>query len=121
MKSKKRETYKEERPWGGFSQFTHNEVSTVKILKVLPGQRNSLQYHLHRQELWVTMDDNSKVTVGDKTWKPKPFEEVFIEQGQHHRFAGVGTEPGHIMEISFGNFNEDDNTRVEDDYGRVKK
>ena len=29
--------YKEERPWGVFEQFTHNENSTVKILTVNEG------------------------------------------------------------------------------------
>ena len=26
-----------ERPWGKFEQFTHNELSTVKIIEVLAG------------------------------------------------------------------------------------
>ena len=32
-----------EKPWGGFEQFTLNEISTVKILTIKPGQTFSLQ------------------------------------------------------------------------------
>jgi len=120
MSKERKETYKEERPWGGFTQFTHNELSTVKILKVDPNEKNSLQYHHHRQELWVPLDDNSLVTVGDKTWNAKKFEEVFIDTKQNHRLAGASGAPGYVMEISFGDFDENDIVRIEDTYGRAK-
>ena len=32
-----KEKYVEERPWGKFEQYTHNEVSTVKIITVKAG------------------------------------------------------------------------------------
>lgn len=118
MTLKKRKTYKEDRPWGGFSQFTHNELSTVKILRINPGERNSLQYHHHRQELWVSLDENSVVTVGDHTWNPKRFEEIYIDTKQSHRLAGANDKPGYILEISFGDFDENDIVRIEDNYGR---
>ena len=35
------------KPWGQFEQFTHNEISTVKILTVNENQRLSLQRTLH--------------------------------------------------------------------------
>lgn len=41
--------YKEERPWGNFERFTHNEISTVKILTVNPNEELSLQYHHNRE------------------------------------------------------------------------
>ena len=47
------EVIEDTRPWGRFEQFTHNEVSTVKLITVAPGQRLSLQVHEHRDELWV--------------------------------------------------------------------
>lgn len=119
MNNKMKKIYKENRPWGGFSQFTHNELSTVKILKVNPGEKNSLQYHYHRQELWIPLDENTAVTVGQKTWQPKKFEEVFIAQGKNHRLIGKGKKPGFVLEISFGNFDENDIVRVEDSYGRA--
>ena len=39
------EVFVSERPWGQFQQFVSNEVVTVKIITVDPGQRLSLQTH----------------------------------------------------------------------------
>ena len=45
------------KPWGRFDQFTHNEISTVKILTVNPNKRLSLQSHDKREEMWIALDD----------------------------------------------------------------
>jgi len=116
-----RKTYSEKRPWGGFNQFTHNETSTVKILHVEPGEQNSLQYHHHRQELWIPLDGNVEVVVGSKRWRPKRFEEIFIDTKKKHRLIGAGKELGYVLEISFGDFDENDIVRVEDDYSRADR
>jgi len=113
-------TYHETRPWGSFSRFTHNELSTVKILEIKPGEQNSLQYHDRREELWVPLDDNTEVVVGEQKWRPKKFEEIFIAKEQKHRLIGAGKEPGFVLELSFGDFDEEDIVRVEDDYNRAE-
>jgi mannose-6-phosphate isomerase-like protein (cupin superfamily) len=110
--------YEEPRPWGGFRRYTHNQVSTVKILTVNPGQVLSLQYHHHRDELWVALDSGLRVTLDDQVWEPVQYEEIFIPHGSRHRVAGVGTRPSRWLEISFGDFDENDIVRLEDQYGR---
>ena len=55
--------YEEKRPWGGFRRYTHNELSTVKVITVKPGEVLSLQYHHHRDELWVALDPGLRVTM----------------------------------------------------------
>jgi mannose-6-phosphate isomerase len=110
--------YSEKRPWGGFRRYTHNQVSTVKIITVNPGEVLSLQYHNQRNELWVPLLPGLQVTLGSRIWEPRPFEEIFIPRGTTHRAAGVGTLPSKWMEISFGEFEEDDIVRLEDSYGR---
>ena len=112
--------YEEKRPWGKFEQFTHDEVSTVKIITVKPGCRLSLQYHNKREEFWRFLDNPAKVTIGKKTWKVKAGDEVFIPKKTLHRVEGLGKE-ARWVEISFGKFDEKDIVRVEDDYGRIKK
>ena len=107
------------RPWGGFRQYTHNEISTVKIITVAPGEVLSLQRHYRRDELWVTLTDGLEVTAGDRTWRPEPFEEIYVPRETVHRMAGVGDAPGRWLEISFGHFDEDDIERLEDSYGRA--
>jgi mannose-6-phosphate isomerase len=110
--------YEEKRPWGGFRRYTHNQLSTVKIITVKPGEILSLQYHHHRDELWVALDMGLRVTLGDRVWDPEPYEEIFIPHGTKHRIAGVGDKPSRWLEISFGEFDEEDIVRLEDHYGR---
>ena len=110
--------YEEKRPWGGFRQYTHNEASTVKVITVNPGEVLSLQYHQHRDELWVALDPGLRVTLDDRVWEATPYEEIFIPHGSRHRMAGAGTQPSRWLEISFGEFDENDIVRIEDQYGR---
>ena len=111
--------YTENRPWGKFEQFTHNEISTVKIITVEAGQKLSLQYHKNREEFWRFLDNPAKVTVGDKIIEVKKDSEVIIPKETKHRVEAL-SKPVRFLEIAFGNFDENDNIRLEDDYGRVK-
>ncbi|MFN2613277.1 MAG: mannose-6-phosphate isomerase, partial [Actinomycetota bacterium] len=42
----------DDRPWGNFRRFSHNQECTVKILTVEAGGTLSLQAHKTRDELW---------------------------------------------------------------------
>ena len=110
--------YEEKRPWGGFRRYTHNQISTVKIITVNPGEILSLQYHHLRDELWVALTHELQVTINETSWEPQLYEEIYIPRGTKHRMAGVGDNPGRWLEISFGEFNEDDIVRLEDSYNR---
>ena len=112
--------YIEKRPWGKFEQFTHNEISTVKIITINPKKRLSLQYHNKRKEFWRVIDGSGKVTIGSKVLNAKAQDEFVIKAKQKHRIKG-GKNGIKILEISFGDFDESDNVRVEDDFGRVKE
>ena len=108
--------YSEERPWGGFEQFTHNEVSTVKILTIKAEGLLSYQRHKLRQEYWRVIEGSGYAILNDKRVDMSIGDEVFIEKGDKHRF---GSETGaKVLEISFGTFDENDEERLEDAYGR---
>ena len=109
----------ERRPWGGFERFTFNEKSTIKILTINKGKRFSLQYHKNRSEFWKVLDNDVKITLGKKTFKAKKNDEIFIPKKTLHRAEGL-SKTVHILEISFGKFDEKDIVRIEDDYGRLK-
>ncbi len=109
----------EKRPWGGFEQFTLNEISTVKILTVKAGKRLSLQHHHKREEFWKALDNPVKVTVGEKVVMLKKGETIVIPKGANHRIEGLKKE-ARLLEISFGEFDEKDIVRIEDDFGRAK-
>ncbi|MDB5259292.1 MAG: mannose-phosphate guanylyltransferase/mannose-6-phosphate isomerase [Candidatus Taylorbacteria bacterium] len=108
----------EQRPWGNFVRYTHNEISTVKIITVEPGQKLSLQYHDHRQEFWRIVQGNPTVTIGDQTMSGKEGDEFFVETKTPHRIAATKDRVV-FLEIALGTFDETDIVRIEDDYGRV--
>jgi mannose-6-phosphate isomerase len=109
-----------DKPWGKFEQYAHNVPCTVKIITVNPGGMLSLQYHHHRDELWVVLDPGAQVEIGDKVLHPEPEEKLFIPRGTVHRLSCDGQRPTRILEVSFGEFDEDDIVRLEDVYGRIR-
>ena len=109
-----------EKPWGKFEQYTHNLPSTVKVITVRPGGALSLQYHNKRDELWVVLDPGARIEVGDRVLRPQPEETVFIPRQTPHRLLAIGEEPVRMLEISFGEFDENDIVRLEDIYGRLE-
>lgn len=111
--------FTEQRPWGDFRSFCQNESATVKVITVQPGQRLSLQKHAQRAEMWTNLDETPmEVTVDERTFLLARDEQVWIPQGAVHRMANPGEQPARILEVGFGNFDEDDIVRLEDDYQR---
>lgn len=107
-----------ERPWGQFQQFATNETVTVKTVTINPGQRLSLQHHAERNEMWQVLDHPVDITLGERTWSAQPGELVWVPVGTLHRMGNSGDEPARVLELAFGDFDEADITRVEDDYRR---
>ncbi|NWG36794.1 MAG: phosphomannose isomerase type II C-terminal cupin domain [Nitrososphaera sp.] len=113
-------TKKEEhRPWGRFEQFVHNEPCSVKLLYVKASSRLSLQYHNRRKEFWKVIRGPIGVTIGDETFTGNEGDEFEIPVGAKHRLEGLSSH-GIVLEISFGDFDENDIVRLEDDFGRAR-
>jgi mannose-6-phosphate isomerase-like protein (cupin superfamily) len=106
------------RPWGEFQQFALNERCTVKILILNPKQRLSLQSHQKRDELWVALDSGLVAQVGKKKIRLKKGQRIFIPRKTKHSLQAFGKK-ARVLEISFGFFDEKDEERFEDIYGRV--
>jgi mannose-6-phosphate isomerase-like protein (cupin superfamily) len=106
------------RPWGRFRVYPHHEARSLKIITVRPGAALSLQYHRRRSEFWVALDPGLEITVGDRVWRLKRGEEVFIPRGMPHRLRAVGKRSGRVMELWIGASREDDIVRLSDVYGR---
>lgn len=111
----------QEKPWGFFDQYSLNETSTVKILTIKAKARTSLQSHRHRKEFWVALDDGLVVQISSKVIRLSKGSNVTIERGIRHRLSCEGSREARLLEISFGDFSEEDIVRYEDDYGREKK
>lgn len=109
-----------ERPWGSFKQYAHNRDCTVSLMTVLPGQRLSLQSHTGRAELWIVLDDGAVVQVGETFREYRAGDEIWIPAHAKHRLAcNAGTRMVRVLEVAFGNWQQADITRYEDDFKRA--
>jgi mannose-6-phosphate isomerase-like protein (cupin superfamily) len=109
--------YREKKPWGDYEKFTENQKSTVKILTVDPHQAFSLQTHQNRSEYWFVLSGSGVATVGEEKREIKQGDEIFFPAGTAHRLE-ASAETLKVLEISLGEFDEADITRLEDRYGR---
>jgi len=109
------------RPWGSFKQYAFNEDCTVSLMTVKPSQRLSLQSHTGRAELWIVLDDNALVQVGDSVAQYKAGDEIWIPPNERHRLTCAGDTPVRVLEVAFGNWQQEDITRYEDDFKRPEK
>jgi mannose-6-phosphate isomerase-like protein (cupin superfamily) len=106
------------RPWGKFRSYPRENAGAIKIITVNPGATLSLQIHRRRAEFWIALDDGLEITVGDRAWRPRRNEEIYIPREAPHRLRCLGPEPARVMEIWLGDSAEDDIVRLADDYGR---
>lgn len=106
------------KPWGQFDQFTQNETTTVKIITVKPTESLSLQSHTKRSEFWRIISGDGVVEIGDMKYNINESYECNVPVGEKHR-AVAGPSGLVFLEISFGDFDENDIIRYEDKYGRA--
>jgi mannose-6-phosphate isomerase len=107
------------RPWGGYEILEEtNAPICVKVLTINPGCRLSLQTHEKRAERWFILDAGIVVTLGDERIETKVGDEVYVEVGVKHRIENVSGGVARIVELMYGEYHEEDITRIEDDYGR---
>jgi mannose-1-phosphate guanylyltransferase/mannose-1-phosphate guanylyltransferase/mannose-6-phosphate isomerase len=109
---------KVERPWGNFERFTLNERSTVKILALNAGGELSLQTHQHRDEFGRVIRGSGVVHIKDKEIEVHEGDTFFVPRYMEHRVI-AGSDGLAYLEISFGYFDENDEERLADQYGRV--
>lgn len=105
------------RPWGSFKQYAFNEDVTVSLMTVTAGKRLSLQSHTGRAELWIVLDDGCEVQVGEEILHPNAGDEIWIPANTKHRLASRGAD-AHVLEVAFGNWQQADITRYDDDFRR---
>ena len=109
------------RPWGSYETIANGPRFQVKRIIVDPGERLSLQSHVHRSEHWVVVDGTAEVTVGDQVSILNANESTFIPAGTKHRLGNPGNVQLELIEVQCGEYlGEDDITRFEDEYGRVE-
>ena len=108
------------RPWGQFKLLTKNKKSTTKLLEVKSGQELSLQKHKKRKEIWYFINPG-KVQINEDVFNVKAGELIEIPKKTSHRIIAPknkNKKSVQVLEISLGSFNEKDEIRIEDKYGR---
>lgn len=108
-----------ERPWGSFKQYAFNQDVTVSLMEVNSGKKLSLQSHTGRAELWIILDEGAVVQVGEELLYPQVGEEIWIPAQTKHRLSSAGPNV-RVLEVAFGNWQQADITRYEDDYQRAE-
>ncbi len=112
----------EYRPWGSFENITQGDGFLVKILRIKPGSKISLQYHRKRSEHWVVTKGEATILLEDKEIQLKKSESIYVKIGQKHRISNNSNSILELVEIQIGKtLSEKDIVRIDDIYGRVKK
>lgn len=123
LKSRKRkeavEVVESVRPWGRYRVIFNGERFKIKHIVVNPGERLSLQYHLHRSEHWVVVRGTAIVAVNESEMFVHEGESTFIPKSTPHRLENRGKIPLELIEVQIGEYlGEDDIVRMQDDYDR---
>ena len=113
-------TLKTERPWGFFQVLMETDSTKVKLIRVMPKQKLSLQKHNYRSEKWFVVKGKARVTREDEQFTLELGDSINIEKKQKHSLENLGSSPLEIIEIQTGDYlGEDDIVRLEDIYGRA--
>lgn len=108
-----------ERPWGRYTVMDEGPGFKVKRIVVDPGKKLSLQMHQHRAEHWVVVSGTALVTIGMEVKPVTSNQSVYIPFNTAHRLENREKEPLKIIEVQTGSYlEEDDITRLDDDYWR---
>ncbi len=118
--------YIEQRPWGQFEILAKFSVLPqgdvcIKIITVKPKSRLSYQSHKLRGEHWKFVQGRGTVILDGEPNVVVSGSGINIPVGTKHRVINDNeTQDLVFVEISSGQFDEDDIERYEDDYGRAK-
>lgn len=115
------------RPWGHYRDLFRSTQYVLKTITVKPGAKLSLQYHIHRGEIWKVLKGQGRVYQevpgmdhpGEGiTMAALPGDLIEIGVGDIHRIENTGSVDLVILELQFGECSETDIVRIEDDWGR---
>jgi len=108
-----------ERPWGFFQILLETSSTKLKLIKVMPKQKLSLQKHKYRSERWHVIKGRAKVVRDNEKFTLELGDTIDIEKSQTHSLENIEDDPLEIVEIQTGEYlGEDDIVRLEDIYGR---
>jgi len=109
------------RPWGSYEGIDAEERFQVKRITVNPGASLSLQMHYHRSEHWIVVKGTARIIKDEESFILSENQSTYIPLGIKHRLENPGKIPLELIEVQSGSYlGEDDITRYDDTYGRVR-
>ncbi len=106
------------KPWGSEVVIFESGQARVKLLRVKPGKRLSLQYHERKREAMMLISGEALLEHGPyMNYVMEPGEIYQITTGVKHRLSGQGRSEAVILEMAHGS--DEDIVRLADDYGRA--
>ena len=92
------------RPWGKWHVLDVDQGFKVKRLEILPDQAISLQYHIHRAEIWNIVQGEGKVIVDGNIFKVTKGDTFVVPKQALHKITNTHlTETLIAIEIQLGN------------------
>jgi len=108
------------RPWGSYTTLEEGPRYKIKRIVVNPGEKLSLQKHLHRSEHWVVIKGTAKVIIDAKEILIHENESAYVPKSTLHMLENQDKVPLEIIEVQNGEYvGEDDIVRIDDVYGRT--
>lgn len=108
-----------DKPWGREEVLVPGPPLRMKVLSIDPGERLSLQYHDHKEEVMFVLAGVGSAMLGDRAYPLGQGDSVHIPPGALHRLGAARDGDGLVvLEVSTG-AGDEDITRVEDDHGRA--
>ncbi len=115
-----------DRPWGSFATPAFlRQTGSLKLLRVAPRGRLSLQRHENRAEHWIVLSGRGDAHVGDAHFSLTRGDHCHVPAGAWHRLCNPSPDDELLVaEVQVGAYDssgeaEADIERQADDYGRV--
>lgn len=101
------------RPWGYWCVLDYDQGYKVKRLEILPDQSISLQYHVHRAEIWNIVQGEGKVIVDGNIFKVSKGDTFVVPRQALHKITNTHLNETLVaIEVQLGEIcSEDDIVR----------
>ena len=97
------------RPWGEYEDLKHSYGEyKIKILTLEPSKSISLQYHLHRSEIWTVLRGAGQAKINGAKKFILEGDTVVVPLGVIHKLTNVGKIDLVILEAQIGSYCEED-------------
>lgn len=93
---------RELRPWGGFTVLHEGAGFKVKLVRVDPHGRLTLQVHPGRDETWVVVAGEAEIELDGERRRVAAGQSVTVPRGRPHRLANPAAAPLCLIEIGQG-------------------